>query len=111
MVRVALIALLAAGCHSNHPVGRDASPRIADAYVFPDSPPPPPPSVDAGPPPMPPCAADAGTCQFPPSSCLDAHYLVYYTGGACVDGTCQFTTNLMYCPYGCVNGGCQGGFT
>ena len=111
MVRLALAALVLTAACDHGTAQRDAAPRLSDAYQFPDAAPPPPPSVDAGPPPMPPCGADAGTCQFPPSTCLDPHYLLYYTGGACVNGTCQFTTNLMYCPAGCVNGGCLGGFT
>ena len=83
-----------------------------DAFVdLTDAPPPPPPSVDAGPPPMMSCSSAAPTCELPPSTCLDSHYLVYYTNGTCVSDMCQYTTNMMYCPSGCANGGCQGGFT
>jgi len=57
------------------------------------------------------CGGDAGTCAIPPPTCLDSNYLVFYTGGACDGGTCQFMTNLLFCDGGCVNGGCQGGFT
>jgi hypothetical protein len=79
--------------------------------------PPPPPSVDAGPPPTVACGSGSGSgsgsnaCELPPSTCLDEHYLDYYTGGTCNAGTCEFTSNLLYCPIGCINGGCEGGFT
>lgn len=112
MWRAALLLPLIAACSQTRqrpPAGHpfDAAPDIV--YVVPDGPPP---STDAPLPPMPACVADAGTCQLPPSACLDQYYLVYYTGGDCTDGTCHFTTNLMYCGvYGCTNGGCNGGFT
>ena len=101
------VAVLVVGCNSSGAVHKDAA--LADATI--DSPPPPRPSVDAGPPPVEACGGDAGACMLPPSTCLDANYLVYYTGGTCGSGTCAFTTNLLYCPSGCVNGGCAGGFT
>lgn len=73
---------------------------------------PPPPSVDAGPPPTMTCDGDAGVgCELPPSTCLDENYIAYYTGGTCNAGTCEYETNLMYCPTGCELGGCRGGFT
>jgi hypothetical protein len=111
MRRVAYVLFgLAVGCsHTrSRPVEKNADAALDAVYVVPDGPPP---SVDAAPPPMPACMADAGTCQLPPSTCLDDWYLVYYTGGDCVDGTCRFTTNLLYCPSTCMNGGCSGGFT
>lgn len=89
---------------------KDAPPDPPDVYVpvgF-DAPPP---SVDAGPPPAMSCSTAAPTCELPPSTCLDAHYLVYYTDGTCVGDMCQYTTNLMFCSSGCVNGGCQHVFT
>ncbi|MCW5807211.1 MAG: hypothetical protein KIT31_32945 [Deltaproteobacteria bacterium] len=76
-----------------------------------DGPPPPRPSVDAGPPPMVVCSRAAPVCELPPSTCLDGSYLVYYEGGECVGDECQYTTKLLYCASGCLNGGCEGGFT
>jgi hypothetical protein len=73
--------------------------------------PPPLPTVDAGPPPAMSCSMQAPACELPPSTCLDANYLVYYTDPMCVGDMCQYTTNLMYCSIGCVNGGCQHVFT
>jgi hypothetical protein len=81
---------------------------VADVFVPIDVPPP---SVDAGPPPMVSCSTAAPTCDLPPSTCLDSHYMVYYGDGTCVGDVCQYTTNTLYCPSGCVNGGCSGGFT
>lgn len=86
----------------------DAAPPDAAFVPRPDAPPP---SMDAGPPPVQACGGDAGACEVPPSTCLDENYLIYYTGGTCEEGTCQFTTNLMYCDEPCVYGGCFGGFT
>jgi hypothetical protein len=83
---------------------------VIDSLLPPDAPPPPP-TVDAGPPPVVSCGDDAGTCELPPSSCLDASYMIYYTGGTCNDGVCELTQNLMYCPWGCLGNGCGGGFT
>ena len=113
MRTILLAVLLAAACGDDRPRSNlDAQARKTDAAVTDSGPTPdvPPPSVDAAPPPMPACG-DAGTCAFPPSTCLDSNYLVYYTGGSCANGTCQFTTNTMYCYGGCMNGGCLGGFT
>jgi hypothetical protein len=112
MCRLACLVAVLASCGDSHrPTtgpGHDAPP-VDTAYV----PPPdaPPPTVDAPPAPAPACTMDAGDCQLPPSTCLDQWYLLYYTGGDCVDGTCQFTTNLMYCPETCQSGGCLPGFT
>jgi hypothetical protein len=108
---LAVVSVLASACDS-HGASRDAADQAADATaVLVDSPPPPPASVDAGPPPMMACSVAAPTCELPPSTCLDSNYLVYYTDGSCVADQCQYTTNLLYCPEGCVNGGCPGGFT
>ena len=71
----------------------------------------PPPSVDAGPPPKMACSVSAPTCNLPPSTCLDSHYLVYYTNSSCISDECQYAMDMLYCPSGCVNGGCSGGFT
>lgn len=119
LIGVALLAL--AGCNSpGQRIARSIDAKIADApVVIADSPPPPPPSVDAAPPPPMSCGPDAGTCELPPSTCLDTHYLVYYTSSTCDSGMCGYTQMLMYCDYGCVEqptvpatGGCQqGGFT
>jgi hypothetical protein len=104
-----LLALISACGDDKRPVqrGNDAAP-VDSAWVPPDAAPP---TVDAPPAPMPACAMDAGECSLPPSACLDQWYLLYYTGGDCVDGTCHFTTNLMWCPDTCQNGGCLPGFT
>ncbi|MBA3462850.1 MAG: hypothetical protein H0T46_23040 [Deltaproteobacteria bacterium] len=104
---LAAASLLTNACDTpKRVVPRDATPDSFVAAI--DAPPP---SVDAGPPPMMACTAAAPTCALPPSTCLDSRYLVYYTDGSCVSDMCQYTTNVMYCPSGCVNGGCQGGFT
>lgn len=99
-------------------VMEDAPPPDVPPYVMPDAAPPP---FDAAPLPEMACNAepDAGPpCELPPSQCLDAWYLIYYTGGDCVDGTCQFETNWLYCYGGCQSfadpsggAGCGGGFT
>ena len=111
MWRVVLLLALISACSDKQrpPVEHtsDAAP-VDTVWVAPDAPPP---SVDAPPAPMPACTMDAGACELPPSTCLDQWYLLYYTGGDCVDGTCQFTTNLMYCPDTCQSGGCLPGFT
>jgi hypothetical protein len=111
MWRVVAALALIASCNDKPqpPIehAADAAP-VDTVYVVPDAPPP---SVDAPPAPMPTCTMDAGECELPPSTCLDQWYLLYYTGGDCVDGTCQFTTNLMYCPDTCQSGGCLPGFT
>lgn len=116
MLRATLLALaFIAACgpgerdHEGAPLKLDAA-RI-DTPVPVDSPPRPQPSVDAGAPPTLSCGEDAGACEPPPSTCLDSNYLLYYTGGTCTAGTCELITNLLYCPGGCSNGGCQGGFT
>jgi hypothetical protein len=111
MWRAALFVVLIAGCSDKErpPTGQGSDAAVIDSvFIVPDAAPP---TVDAPPPPMPSCTNDAGECQLPPSACLDNFYMLYYTGGTCQDGTCQFMTNLMYCPWGCVNGGCSGGFT
>jgi hypothetical protein len=113
---VALVGLCGCGVDARRRTAHDAAVgNDADAWVKPDAPPP---SVDAGPPPVVACDShgnptiDAGPqCPLPPSRCLDAIYLVYYTGGTCVDGICQFETQLMECDYQCAtygdgNGGC-----
>lgn len=112
MWRVTWLLALGVACgDQTHPptsTGRGKDAAVDSVYVVPDGPPP---SVDAPPPPMPACTNDAGECQLPPSACLDTWYLLYYTGGDCTNGTCHFTSNLMYCPGTCMNGGCSGGFT
>lgn len=108
---LAAASLVVMACDSPQRVSPTDAPVDAptDAFVSPiDAPPP---SSDAGPPPMVSCSTSAPTCELPPSTCLDPNYLIYYTGGTCVDDSCQYMTNLLYCPIGCVNGGCQGGFT
>ncbi|HEY4177946.1 MAG TPA: hypothetical protein VGM90_13960 [Kofleriaceae bacterium] len=92
------------------PPGKRIEQRDAAADASADASPPPPPTVDAGPPPMMSCSVAAPTCELPPSTCLDSHYILYYTNGTCVSDECEYTTNMMYCSF-CVNGGCQGGFT
>jgi len=108
---LAVASLLAIACDTprrGDPADAPVDAQV-DAQVSPTDAPPP--SMDAGPPPMVSCSASAPTCDLPPSTCLDTNYLIYYTDGTCVDDACQYTTNLLYCPSGCVNGGCQGGFT
>jgi hypothetical protein len=112
MGRFAWVAIIVCGGCGD---ARRPTPRTADAqpidapWVAPDVAPP---SVDAAPAPMPACVADAGLCPLPPSTCLDSWYLVYYTGGDCTNGTCQFETHVMYCGGdGCQNGGCLPAFT
>src|SRR3954469_12644451 len=94
---VALVVGVGCGEKRQRPTQGAVDAPLDVVYVVPDAPPP---SVDAAPPPMQACVMDAGTCPLPPSTCLDTWYLVYYTGGDCVDGMCQFTTNLMYCDRG-----------
>jgi len=103
--------MLLAACGDNKKAKlTDAS--TSDGAEVPDASPPPPPTIDAGPAPSPACGNDPQICATPPLSvCLDAFYLVYYTDGQCTQHRCHFTTNLLYCPYGCMNGGCFGGFT
>src|SRR5882672_10238161 len=110
MWRIVMLAFAVAGCVRGRPAKSDAAVPdvevIVDSY-FPDAAPPP---FDAAPLRTMACGQDAGACMLPPSTCLDDRYLIYYTGGTCDHGTCQFTTNWLYCGAGCVNGGCQGGF-
>jgi hypothetical protein len=57
---------------------------------------------------------EAGTeCPLPPSHCYDTRTLLYYEGGACVGGICQFEQKFYDCSLGayCENGGCFGGPT
>lgn len=110
MSRFAVLVLpFVLSCAEHGRRAADAAPLSStDVGPTPDVPPP---SIDAGPPPVQTCEPDAGVCSFPASTCLDANYLVYYTGGDCIGGTCQFMTNLMFCYGGCTNGGCLGGFT
>ena len=113
-----LVAVLVVGCNAPDKRRPDAASATRDSseWIVPDAPPP---SVDAGPPPVVSCKAhgnpnvDAGVqCELPPSECLDPSYLIYYTGAQCVDGTCEFTRELLYCGgLGCINGGCNPGFT
>jgi hypothetical protein len=106
---LAVASFLATACNPAKRVEpKDAAP---DAFVELIDAPPPPPSVDAGPPPMMSCTTAAPTCELPPSTCLDDSYVVYYTDGTCVSDMCQYMTHLLYCPTGCRNGGCLGGFT
>jgi hypothetical protein len=53
--------------------------------------------------------ADAATepCDPPPSTCADRYWLVYFTNGTCVRGTCFFEEKALLCPEGCENGGCR----
>jgi len=95
----------------------DAPYPDGEPYVDPDAAPPP---FDAAPPSELACHGKdiAMTCALPPSQCLDANYLIYYTGGECVNQRCQFETHWLYCYSGCVlwgqpaqGGYCEGGFT
>lgn len=58
-------------------------------------------ATDAAPPSAPPPPVIACSkrmpCELPASICVDEHYLVYYSGGACVNKVCELTANLMYC--------------
>ncbi len=115
------VFLLLAACSpgsrdQKHEPPADGAP-VEDAYVWPDAAPPP---FDAAPLPAMACApADPGpSCPLPPSSCLDEHYLIYYTNGSCVNDTCTFEEQWMYCSYRCepfleppYGAGCLGGFT
>ncbi|MFI5298686.1 MAG: hypothetical protein ACHREM_11360 [Polyangiales bacterium] len=51
-------------------------------------------------------------CPLPPSVCAsDGQWLVYYSGGTCSAGTCQFTAHEMKCEIACFSGGCGIPFT
>jgi hypothetical protein len=66
-------------------------------------------ALDATAPPKVSCADDASACDaLPPSVCADSKTLVYYGGGACVDGSCTWTQSTMTCGVQsyCVQGGC-----
>jgi hypothetical protein len=97
----------------------DAASADAPVWISPDAAPPP---FDAGPPPVVTChpgPPDAAMqCELPASVCLDPYYLVYYTGGTCVDNKCQYETHWLYCYAGCwaqgtsgSGAGCSPGFT
>ena len=110
MQRAVVLAVMVAACDEPKRVPPiDAV--ITDAAPLPIDAPPPPPTVDAGPPPAMACGPDAGTCELPPSTCLDSSYLLYYTAATCEVDTCAYTSALMWCVSGCINGGCDGGFT
>ena len=53
--------------------------------------------------------SDSGleVCPLPASQCADPHWLVYFTSGTCVEGTCFFEEAALHCPAGCENGGCR----
>jgi len=110
-----LLALGACGGAADSHWGSDAEPTYDEPpYVPWDAPPP---LVDAGAPKMSCNGHKADQCPLPPSQCVDANWLVYYTGASCVDHVCQFTKELVYCYAGCLQtsydgyGGCSGGFT
>lgn len=52
---------------------------------------------------------DAGACDsIPPSVCVDPDTLVYFSAGACVNGSCAWKQTAMQCFQGyCTNGGCS----
>ena len=111
MLRFARIAVvLTAACHGSVTTTQRTQDAAPDQGVWPDAPPPPPPTIDAGPAPHESCGHGV-SCALPASTCLDDYYLLYYTGGGCVDGACQLRTNTLYCPAHCFDGGCLGGFT
>ncbi len=71
---------------------------------------------DGGPAPMFPCADAAPElrCPLPSSSCIDDHWMRYYTNPQCDEGTgqCQFTPIDLECanagvPPDCFMGGCR----
>lgn len=68
------------------------------------------PPLDAGDPPVVACDADAqvdgGPCPAPPSVCADARWLVYYVGGACLSGLCQWEKKFVDCG-DCQKGACN----
>jgi len=68
------------------------------------------PMLDAAPDAKVSCTAeDASACDtLPASVCADSMTLVYFSGGACVDGTCTWKQTSMPCgtqSY-CMQGGC-----
>jgi hypothetical protein len=114
MLRFGMLVLVLAACHAESRPAGDAPPGVpavtADAPI--EAFVPPPPTHDAGPPPTVSCEVNAPMqCDLPPSTCLDDYYLIYYTSGTCVDGSCTYVTNYMYCSSRCEQGGCSGGFT
>jgi hypothetical protein len=52
-------------------------------------------------------AGELALCELPRSRCFDEQWLVYYSGGKCIDGACRWEELLERCPTGCVNGGCS----
>src|SRR5690349_18024974 len=108
---MAAAALLASACDVPRRADRKDAADADAAVVLVDAPPLPPPSVDAGPPPAMSCSVAAPTCELPPSTCLDNNYLVYYNGSSCVNDVCEYMEFMLYCPNGCSNAGCFGGFT
>ena len=117
---VVLLVLAACDAPGRRPpdAAHDAPPGSdADAWVPPDAAPPP---FDAAPLAEQACSStlDAGMqCALPASKCLDPQYLIYYSGGACVNDRCEFETHWLYCyGYGCIESQaegayCDGGFT
>ncbi len=74
--------------------------------------PPPEPPLGAGDPPVVACDAAGGeVCELPRSVCADSDWIVYYTGGECVEDVCRFEKNFEFCWEGCWDGGCSPGFT
>ncbi|MCK5804363.1 MAG: hypothetical protein KAI66_16110, partial [Lentisphaeria bacterium] len=53
---------------------------------------------------------DGIDCDEPPANtCSDANHLRAYDPlGTCADGLCNYTSNIVECPDGCVNAECQG---
>jgi hypothetical protein len=115
---LAVIVLVAACDSPQRDERRDAPPGIdMEAYVDPDAAPPP---FDAALPPEMACNGNNTFCAFPPSQCLggtDTNYLIYYTGGDCVNDKCAFEQHWLYCYSGCIEttqpagAYCAGGFT
>ena len=65
-------------------------------------------TLDAAPPVVS-CGMDASVCEnLQASTCADDKTVLFYSDGACVDGTCMWKESTMACgsqSY-CVNGGC-----
>jgi hypothetical protein len=113
VTRTLAVLIALAACTSGRSTG-DASSGDAENITIPDAAPPP---FDAAALPNMKCQPNT-QCGLPPSQCLDANYLIYYTGGACVDRQCEFEEHWLYCYGGCwknvdpiTGDGCSPSFT